>query len=133
MTENCQPVQFTENHIHIDIPTYEKTKLRTWRTATKVAYFGDRRPRQITGEPRQTSFADFGDRDRFQNEGRTLSATATTEVSPTSATATFAVANRSRRTLSPLSATAYRGMDQYNNVKVLIGKPLIIFFLVRFQ
>ena len=22
MTENCQHVQFTENHIHIDIPTY---------------------------------------------------------------------------------------------------------------
>ena len=47
------------------------------RTATRVAEFGERRPRQIAGEPRQQSIAVFGDRDKLENEWWPVTATAT--------------------------------------------------------
>ena len=77
----------------------------------RVADFGERRPRQITGEPRQPSVAVFGDRDKFQNEGRPVSATATKKCRPLrrplqKSVADFGDRDRFQSEGRPVSATA---------------------------
>ena len=75
-----------------------------------------------TRRPRQKSVALFGDRDKFQNEGRPVSATATKKCRPLRRPLQKSVADfgdrdfgkcdKKVRTLSPKSARAVRGMVQ---------------------
>ena len=75
-----------------------------------------------TRRPRQKSVALFGDRDKFQNEGRPVSATATKKCRPLRRPLQKSIADfgdrdfgkcdKKVRTLSPKSARAVRGMVQ---------------------
>ena len=75
VTENCQAVR-RQPQLHWRPVLWQK-KIGQPRTATRVVEFGEWRSRQIAGEPRQQSVAVFGDRDKFKNEERPVSATAT--------------------------------------------------------
>ena len=93
---------FHDKHSYIGVPSSEKKKRRTATKSgilsrSRFAKLGDRdkkvSPSSATAtnfkmrggryrRPRQKCVADFGDRDRFQSEGRPVSATATKKCRP---------------------------------------------------